>query len=562
MQNTQSRIQILSPQLANQIAAGEVIERPASVVKELLENSLDAGANIIEVDVEQGGLRLIRVRDNGYGIEKADLALALHRHATSKIQTLSDLEAVQSLGFRGEALASIASVSRFSLTSQVAGQETAWQITGEGSAAQNDLKPAAHPIGTTVEVRDLFFNTPARRKFMRSETTEFNHIEEVIKRLALSRMDLALILRHNQKVIHRLQPANNEAQQAERIARIFGKIFLEESIYFDTSRVNLRLWGWLGSPNTIRHQGDLQYTYINGRMVRDKVFNHAIRLAYENKLPPTAQACYVLYLECLPQDVDVNAHPTKHEVRFRESRLIHDFILHTVLQALGAPITQPILPRDSDRMTRKEWQAVQHYHQAAMPLFPEVREAETVTYQTTLAEVKTPALGHALAQAHERYLVAENKQGVIIVDIEQAQDWLYLQRLRKAFEEGKVITQPLLVPQRIKLTPELIKRLDTCQNLLKRLGFILENSGPDQALIRQAPTFLIDADLSALCSQILQNIKQDSDVILQTMAKASAKKARYSLSELNTLLRDLEQWQGEQQSFIKWHPLFRLKVTT
>lgn len=557
MQNSKARIHILPPQLANQIAAGEVIERPASVVKELLENSLDADAKIIEIDVEQGGLGLIRVRDNGVGIAKVDLALALHRHATSKIQSLSDLESVQSLGFRGEALASIASVSRLSLTSNTDGQEIAWQITSEGSATPAALKPAAHPIGSTVEVRDLFFNTPARRKFMRSETTEFNHIEEVFKRLALSRMDLALILRHNQKVIHRLQPASNEAQQAERIARIFGKVFLEESIYFDTARVNLRLWGWLGSPNTIRHQGDLQYTYINGRMVRDKVFNHAIRLAYENKIAPTAQACYVLYLECLPQEVDVNAHPTKHEVRFRESRLIHDFILHTLLQALGSPVSQPSLQRDTERMTRKEWQAVQHYHQAAMPLFPEVHEADTATYQTTLTEVKTPSLGHALAQAHERYLVAENTQGVIIVDIQQAQDWLYYQRLRKAFAEGKVITQPLLVPQRIKLTPELLKRLDTGQDLLKRLGFILEHSGPDQALLRQAPTFLIDADLSTLCCQILQDIKQDSKVILQNMAKASVKKARYSLSELNTLLRDLEQWQGEQQSFIKWHPLLR-----
>lgn len=330
-----SRINLLSPRLANQIAAGEVVERPASVVKELLENSLDAGATQLDIDVEQGGVRGIKIRDNGTGIEKEDLSLALSRHATSKIVTLDDLESVCTLGFRGEALASISSVSRLHLTSLAAGQQAAWRVEAEGKDMVTSVKPASHPQGTTIEARDLFFNTPARRKFLRTEKTEFNHLEEVVKRLALSRYDVGFRLNHNGKQIYDLRPVADQMHAEHRLATLLGRKFIENALTIDVEAAGLRLWGWIGLPTFSRSQADLQYFFVNGRVVRDKLVAHAVRQAYRDVLYNGRHPTFVLYLELDPATVDVNVHPTKHEVRFRDGRLVHDFLFSRIHKVLA-----------------------------------------------------------------------------------------------------------------------------------------------------------------------------------------------------------------------------------
>ncbi|EGR0208125.1 DNA mismatch repair endonuclease MutL [Vibrio vulnificus] len=328
-------IRILPARLANQIAAGEVVERPASVVKELVENSLDSGATKIDIDIEKGGAKLIRIRDNGSGIVKDELGLALSRHATSKIHTLDDLEAIMSLGFRGEALASISSVARLTLTSRPATQEQAWSAYTEGRDMQVKLQPTAHPIGTTVEVVDLFFNTPARRKFLRTEKTEFAHIDELLKRIALSRFDVSITLRHNGKVIRQYRAAHNDLQAEKRLATVCGQAFVRCMLKIELEHQGLKLHGWITTPEGARQQSDLQYCYVNGRMMRDKLINHAIRQSYETSLKPEQFAAYVLFIELDPHQVDVNVHPAKHEVRFHQARLVHDFIYQALASALA-----------------------------------------------------------------------------------------------------------------------------------------------------------------------------------------------------------------------------------
>lgn len=327
-------IQILPPQLANQIAAGEVVERPSSVVKELVENSLDAGATRIEIDIEKGGARLIRIRDDGCGIDKEQLALALARHATSKISSLDDLEAIVSLGFRGEALASISSVSRLTLTSRTSAQSEAWQAYAEGRDMQVTVKPAAHPVGTTLEVLDLFFNTPARRKFLRTEKTELAHIDEVVRRIALARFDVSIILRHNGKVLRQYRAAANAEQRERRLAAVCGQEFLQHALAVEWEHADLKISGWVCTPQGSRAQNDMAYSYVNGRMMRDKLIHHAIRQAYQTLLQDSEHPAFVLYLELDPHQVDVNVHPAKHEVRFHQARLVHDFIYQAVLTAL------------------------------------------------------------------------------------------------------------------------------------------------------------------------------------------------------------------------------------
>ncbi|CAE6881660.1 This protein is involved in the repair of mismatches in DNA. It is required for dam-dependent methyl-directed DNA mismatch repair. May act as a molecular matchmaker [Vibrio sp. B1ASS3] len=328
-------IKILPARLANQIAAGEVVERPASVVKELVENSLDSGATRIDIDIEKGGAKLIRVRDNGKGIVKDELGLALSRHATSKIHTLDDLEAIMSLGFRGEALASISSVSRLTMTSRPAAQEQAWSAYSEGRDMKVKLQPTAHPIGTSVEVLDLFFNTPARRKFLRTEKTEFAHIDELLKRIALSRFDVTINVRHNGKVIRQYRAAKNQLQTEKRIAAVCGNAFVRNMLRIELEHQGLKLHGWITTPEGARQQSDLQYCYVNGRMMRDKLINHAIRQSYETSLKPDQFAAYVLFIELDPHQVDVNVHPAKHEVRFHQARLVHDFIYQALADALA-----------------------------------------------------------------------------------------------------------------------------------------------------------------------------------------------------------------------------------
>lgn len=328
-------IKILPARLANQIAAGEVVERPASVVKELVENSLDSGANRIDIDIEKGGAKLIRVRDNGKGIDKDELGLALSRHATSKIHTLDDLEAIMSLGFRGEALASISSVSRLTITSRPVTQEQAWAAITEGREMEVKLQPTAHPVGTSVEVLDLFFNTPARRKFLRTEKTEFAHIDELLKRIALSRFDVTINLRHNGKMVKQYRAAKTEAQYEKRIAAVCGNSFVRHMLKIELEHQGLRLHGWITTPEGARQQSDLQYCYVNGRMMRDKLINHAIRQSYETSLRPDQFATYVLFIEIDSHQVDVNVHPAKHEVRFHQARLVHDFIYQALSDGLA-----------------------------------------------------------------------------------------------------------------------------------------------------------------------------------------------------------------------------------
>ncbi|MBS9428126.1 DNA mismatch repair endonuclease MutL [Photorhabdus akhurstii] len=327
-------IKILPPQLANQIAAGEVVERPASVVKELVENSLDAGASRIDIEIERGGVKLIRVRDNGCGINHQDLALALARHATSKIATLDDLEAIISMGFRGEALASISSVSRLTLTSRTEEQHEAWQAYAEGRDMTVTVKPAAHPVGSTVEVLDLFYNTPARRKFLRTEKTEFGHIDEVVRRIALARLDVLINLHHNGKLVRQYRPAKDESQYERRLASICGTAFMQRALSLSWQHDDLSIKGWVVDPMNAEASGDIQYCYVNGRMMRDRLINHAIRQAYQDLLRGEQQPAYVLYLEVDPHQVDVNVHPAKHEVRFHQARLVHDFIYQGVTAVL------------------------------------------------------------------------------------------------------------------------------------------------------------------------------------------------------------------------------------
>lgn len=375
-------IKILPARLANQIAAGEVVERPASVVKELVENSLDSGASRIDIDIEKGGTKLIRVRDNGRGIPKDELVLALSRHATSKIHTLEDLEAICSLGFRGEALASISSVSRLTLTSRPATQEQACSAYSEGRDMEVKLQPSAHPIGTTLEVLDLFFNTPARRKFLRSEKTEFTHIDELLKRIALSRFDVTINLRHNGNLVRQYRAATSETQIEKRLAAVCGSAFVKHMLKIELEHNGLKLHGWITTPDGARQQSDLQYCYVNGRMMRDKLINHAIRQSYEQSLRPEQFATYVLFIEIDPHQVDVNVHPAKHEVRFHQSRLVHDFIYQALSDALAQAqhINEPIIKHSAYHLQHHELTDSSHSNQH------QVRENSTKAWHPTETE--------------------------------------------------------------------------------------------------------------------------------------------------------------------------------
>ncbi|HDL7824375.1 TPA: DNA mismatch repair endonuclease MutL [Yersinia enterocolitica] len=395
-------IHILPPQLANQIAAGEVVERPASVVKELVENSLDAGASRIDIDIERGGAKLIRIRDNGCGIGKDDLALALARHATSKISSLEDLEAILSMGFRGEALASISSVSRLILTSRTAEQNEAWQAYAEGRDMAVTIKPAAHPVGSTLEVLDLFYNTPARRKFMRTEKTEFGHIDEVVRRIALARFDVAINLSHNGKLMRQYRAAPDPSQHERRLASICGPAFLQHALAISWQHGDLTIRGWVADPAASRTLSEMQYCYVNNRMMRDRLINHAIRQAYQDLLKDDQQPAYVLYLDIDPHQVDVNVHPAKHEVRFHQARLVHDFIYQavtTVLQQTATPLLN--INEDGEEIEAPRWQpenrvaaGVNKYAQPepanTVPVVRTSSPERTATTECSIARERTP----------------------------------------------------------------------------------------------------------------------------------------------------------------------------
>ena len=411
-------IAILPARLANQIAAGEVVERPASVVKELVENSIDAGATTIKIDIEKGGAKRIRIIDNGQGIAKDELALALSRHATSKIKDLDDLEAISSLGFRGEALASISSVARLTLTSKPEAQESAWQANAEGRDMAVSIKPAAHPNGTTIDVSDLFFNTPARRKFLRTEKTEFAHIEEVIKRIALANFDISFVLSHNHKVVKQFRVANSSIQRSKRVAQVCGQKFIDNAIEVDCQHDGLHLHGWIAQPSFYRNQNDLCYSYVNERMMRDKLINHAIRQAYANLLPSDSYPAFVLFLQLDFRDVDVNVHPAKHEVRFHQGRYVHDFIYSVCSRALKNELALNIDSSTGEIITTDSGEGTEHLVAAEETRFISPLKASTNSHQqnyssvdllsTSQAPASTASNAVQRASAHSSYPAQAN----------------------------------------------------------------------------------------------------------------------------------------------------------
>ena len=600
MTTTMTRIALLSQRLANQIAAGEVVERPASVVKELLENSLDAGADRIEIDIEQGGSKLIRIRDNGVGIVKDDLGLALSRHATSKIASLDDLENIVSLGFRGEALASICSVSRLELISraQIATDETAWRVEAEGQEMSTAITPAAHPQGTTVEVRDLFFNTPARKKFLRTEKTEFDRLEEVVKRLALSRFDVGFSLRHNQRVIQHLHAAGSAQEQQRRVALVAGPAFVESSIHIDIEASGLRLWGWVSLPTFSRSQADLQYFYVNGRIIRDKLVSHAVKQAYQDVLFHGRHPAFVLYLELQPSLVDVNVHPTKHEVRFRDSRLVHDFLFRALHRALAGVRPQDRLGGQNDtvaagtamversaeltgdfsgqeRISFAPGSAAVYSQSFAQPSTQsgqfsassssysgpvnQQKVAEQMAaYARLQSEDDVPPLGFAIAQLHGVYILAQNLQGLIIVDMHAAHERITYEHMKNASQSEGIKAQPLLVPLSIAVSQAEADCAEQQADALLALGVGIERVAAESIVVRQIPAILAGANIEQLVRDVLsdvlehgssERIRHYQDELLATMACHGSVRAnrQLSIAEMNALLRDMERTERSGQ---------------
>jgi len=570
------RIHPLEPQLINQIAAGEVVERPASVLKELLENSLDAGSSKIEIDIEEGGQRLIRVRDNGHGIHREDLALALSRHATSKIASLEDLERVVSLGFRGEALPSIASVSRLLVQSRTGDETSGWQVQGDGRERTADPEPVAHLPGTTIEVRDLFHNVPARRKFLRTENTEQKHLEGVVQRIALSRPDIELVVRRKRKVLYHLHPAQSEAQQLERLKVLLGEPFSQQLIGFDHGAAGLRLYGWIAEPTFSRSQADLQFFFVNGRTVRDKLMAHAVRQAYQDVLYHGRHPAFVLYLELDPAVVDVNAHPAKHEVRFRESRLVHDFLFRTVHQVLAdlrPAVVQPE-PGPAHPLPASVYSPDPHHRQSGMPLqvneqlshyrrlhgsAPAAATAAVFEQAETQAEQQTfPPLGFALAQLKGIYILAENEHGLVLVDMHAAHERINYEHLKRSYQEDGIRSQPLLVPLTLAVSRAEADEAEQRQAWFATLGFEIDRHGPEQLLVRQVPALLSDVDIEVLVRDVLSDchshgrsrrIEETINESLSSMACHGSVRANRSLTiqEMNALLRDMERTERSGQ---------------
>lgn len=598
-------IRLLSPRLANQIAAGEVVERPASVVKELVENALDAGADRVDIEVEQGGVKLIRVRDTGSGIAENDLPLALSRHATSKIVDLEDLEAVSSLGFRGEALASISSVSRLALTSKTEGAEAASRVEVEGRDMDAKVSPAAHPVGTTVEVRDLFFNTPARRKFLRTEKTEFGHVEECIKRQALARFETGFTLRHNQRTVQSLRPAESQLDRERRIGALCGQQFVDNAVVIDAEASGLRLWGWVALPTFSRSQADLQYFFVNHRVIKDRLVAHAVRQAYRDVLYNNRQPAFVLYLEVDPANVDVNVHPTKHEVRFRDGRLVHDFIFRTLHRALGdvkpedhmhGAVAQSMSrevghqPQPADS-TGASYPSSGGGYQPSRPIAWQAQDqmgfyqslnggggtaetpatghasaygaqggAEPMVAPTPYTgggitpahdSEHEPTLGYAIAQLHGIYILAQSRQGMIVVDMHAAHERITYERMKIALDAQDLKSQPLLVPLTLAVSQREATVAEAHVDELQALGLQIERMGPETLVIRQIPALLRGADTEQLVrdvvSDLVENgqsdrVKAVTNELLGTMACHGSVRANRQLTipEMNALLRDME----------------------
>ena len=583
-------IRLLDDQLISQIAAGEVVERPASIVKELMENSLDAGAGWITVDVEHGGLRRILVADDGSGIGRDELPLAVARHATSKIDSLDGLEAVASLGFRGEALASIASVAQLTLTSRAGDADRAHAVTPGAQPGQGDtVRPAALDRGTRVEVRELFARIPARRKFLRAPATEFAHIRKAFNQLALSRFDIGFVLRHDGTEIARLAPADDLDNMQARVDKLIGGAFGEHAVAVDEQAAGMRLSGWIATPGFSRGQADRQYSYVNNRPIRDKVFNHGVRLAYRDLLHNQRHPAYVLYLDADPRQVDVNAHPAKAEVRFRESRLVHDFVFRSVQRALAAvearphaarevdlPVSEPappphgadeITPRPVSRLfdspgsatdipsiaqTRAAYAFQMPSDFTAAPADAPADDAITQSATPQADADDTPALGYALAQLHDIYILAQNRQGLILVDMHAAHERVLYEQLKQEYSQGRIQSKRLLVPETLSLAEAEAAAVERYADALEAVGLEITRAGPTTALLRGVPALLANEDYVALAYDMVadlgdglrgpQAVRDRIDDVLADMGCKAAVKAgrRLTLAEMNALLRDME----------------------
>ncbi|WP_343596080.1 DNA mismatch repair endonuclease MutL [Acinetobacter sp.] len=613
------RIHHLNPALANQIAAGEVIERPASVVKELLENAIDAGATELIIRLSQGGSTLIEISDNGSGIHPDDLPLAVMRHATSKIQTAEDLHAIVSLGFRGEALASIAAVSRLTLVSSQDTSGVGYQIEVNGTAFDHqEVLPVASSKGTQIRVQDLFFNVPARRKFLKKPTTEFGHIEEIVRRLALTHFDIRFVLEHNDQIRLNLPVADSGELRFQRVQQLLGKQFTENAYWIDAQSVSMRMSGWLGHPSDARAQADLQYIYVNGRIVKDKTIAHALRMAYDGILHGHQYSAYLLFLEVDPENVDVNVHPTKHEIRFLNQREIHEFVRHyakstlSQFQTASADLSEALSPEQQMPQPKVQETLSLHQYREYQPISNTQNEVESQPTESTdlltdfqsaqvqpvdyrrvisstprdnlqqvnnsLKEYLAPLresssidvsdaqvsqneypLGIAIAQLHGIYILAQNTQGLIIVDMHAAHERILLQQMKMAWDKPEFWqSQQLLIPKVVSISRMQASRVEELKPQLERLGLEIDQYGDEQVILRGVPAILQKADFSKLIPELLNDLDpndeahallQKRDQLLAGMACHGAVRAhrQLSLSEMNALLRQMEQTEFASQ---------------
>lgn len=575
-----SRIHLLDSRISDQIAAGEVVERPASVIKELMENSLDAGASRIVVEIEKGGMALMRVRDDGDGIGRDDLALALTRHATSKIDALDDLQSIASLGFRGEALASILSVSRMSLRSKVDGADSGWELSGAGGCDDPTPKPVAHPVGATIEVRELFFNTPARRRFLRTEKTEAAHIASVVRKLALGRFAVGFELVRDGRSLWKSAPCVEAADRDARLAKICGQPFIENAVDIDGNDGDMRLWGWIAQPVFSRAQADMQYFYINGRCVRDAKVNHAIRQAYKDVLYQNRHPAYCLHLEMDPAEVDVNVHPSKAEVRFRDMRRVHDFIFRFLQKRLQGmrPGSQPpprgieapkpgafagsraasgaVLPLSSFAGGGSAERSLSDYEKLSRrsPEYaPGVELNDAAAAAAAPIDQAMPPLGYAIGQLSGVYILAENAEGLIVVDMHAAHERILYEKLKRQLDAGGVDSQWLLTPLSISVNAQELECAIEHEALFKELGMELEAGGPKTLVVRRIPSLLPDSEAESLVRDTLSDLlsREDSsrvrealDETLSSMACHHALRAggarHLNMEEMNDLLREME----------------------
>ena len=595
-----NRIKPMSATLANQIAAGEVVERPASVVKELVENSLDAGASRIDVEIDKGGAKRILVSDNGGGIEKQDLLLAVSRHASSKVIELKDLEGISSLGFRGEALASIQSVSHLKLESKATHAELAWSLdcsmlySALEQAVDDDqspqLMPGTLPLGTRIEINDLFFNTPARRRFLRTERTEFKKVEEVFKRLALAGFDSAFSLKHNQKQLYQLPAASTEEDRERRIGAVCGKPFVENAVYFDREVSGIRLWGWIARPTFSRSQTDMQYFFVNGRVIKDKLVSHALRRAYQDVLYHGRHPAYVLYLEINPTLVDVNVHPTKHEVRFHDSRSIHNFVYQCVHQEIaddrpagtvnqlensvaadnfgrriaedtaglvGANPIQSYMPLSQSASTGSAGvgtigEQARIYENLSSPAQRRPGAFSQPSYAAAGVDPQDlPPLGYAIAQLKAIYVLAENAEGMVLVDMHAAHERIVYEQIKTARQNNELQLQRLLIPLSIDVSQQQADFVEDNRELLEGLGIWLIRTDPERIQLRQVPALLAEGDHQRLIEDLLADlmahgssdrVTEEINEIISTMACHGSVRANRELNlpEMNQLLRDIE----------------------